>query len=271
MSIFNAAIGFVFDLFFGATGMLGGEVALWIFSALAGVVFLLIFRATSNQNAIRRTKDRIAAGFLEVRLFKADMGQMMRAQGSIFGSSFRYMAHALVPMLWMVLPVVLMLIQLNLWYGYQPLEAGESALVVARVADPEAIYDLQLEAGEGLEVETPPLRIATLNEVNWRIRADGPGQRELTLSVGDRPITHSVLVEGGFAKIEPVRVRGVWSELWNPGAPPLPSDGPVEHFEVVYPEGEVSLLGWRIHWVIVFLILSIVFGFALKGVLGVEI
>jgi len=276
MSIFNAAINVVFDSYFKVAGALGGDAALWIISAAAGIVLLLIFKITSNQTAIKRTKDRIAGSFLEVRLFKDDMRQMMSAQGRIFGSTFRYMGHALVPMAWMIVPVLLILIQMNLWYGYEPLREGDSALVTAKIEGSQPLVEmpLKLEAGEGLTVETPPVRIESLREVSWRVRADAPGRHNLKLVYGEAEtdsVTKAVQVDGGFVKIEPYRVRGAWSELWNPGAEPLPSEAPVSEIEIVYPESEVNLLGLRMHWVIAFFILSLVFGFAFKGVFGVEI
>lgn len=275
MSIFNSIISSIFDVYFGLAGMLGGDFALWLFSAAAGILFLFIFKATSNQEAIKRAKNRIAAAFLEVRLFKSDLGQMLRAQGSIFGATFRYMSHALVPMLWMIVPVVLMLIQLNLWYGYSPLAPEQSAMLTARLEGEERLTarNIKLEADAGLEIETPPLRIESLKEVNWRIKALEEGQHQLHLTVNGTTVNHIVYVgnQKQFLKIEPVRVRGAWDEVWNPGTAPLPGDSPVINFEIRYSEMQANLLGWQTHWVIVFLILSVVFGFALKGVFKVEI
>ena len=299
MSIFNSIISAIFDGFFGLFGMLGGDAALWIFSALAGVLFLYIFKLTSNQAGIRRTKDRIAAGFLEVRLFKDDMGQMMRAQGRIFGSAFRYMGHALKPMAFMIIPVLLMLIQLNLWYGYRPLEANTAEVPMQELLDRAGVsydvpidpdntavvkaklqedvdlagHDISLVASDGIKIVTPAVRVPDFSEVTWRIMATGEGEQNLTLRVGDAELTHAVYVgeSDKFRKIEPIMARGAWAELWNPGLPPLPGDAPVVEFSVEYPEAQANLLGFEMHWVIVFLILSLVFGFALKGFLGVEI
>lgn len=299
MSLFNSIISAIFDGFFGLFGLLGGDAALWIFSALAGVLFLYIFKLTSNQTGIRRTKDRIAAGFLEVRLFKDDMGQMMRAQGRIFGSAFRYMGHAFKPMAFMIIPVLLMLIQLNLWYGFRPLEVDtadvpmkelldrtgvphdapidpdSTAVVKAKLQEGTDIagQNISLTASNGIRIVTPAVRVPSLSEVSWRILATGGGDQSVTLHVGDSEIKQAVYVgdESKFRKIEPVMARGAWAELWNPGLPPLPSEAPVVEFSVEYPEAEANLFGFEMHWVIVFLILSVVFGFALKGFLGVEV
>lgn len=299
MQIFNSIINAIFDGFFAIMGMLGGDLAFWIFSALSGVFFLLIFKWTSNQKAIRGAKDRIAAGFLEVRLFKDDPGQMMRSQGTIFGSTFRYMLNAFRPMLFMIVPVLLMLIQLNLWYGYQPLtpdttdvafrdlydreqmshdislDASTSAIVRARFeGDFSTIAtEVQMTVDDGLELVTPPLRIPTLGEINWRIRAVREGDHAVRLKIGERELTKTVHVgnAGAFRKIEPMLVRGAWEELWNPGAPPLPADVPLTELSITYPAKQFSLFGWHTDWVIAYFIISLVFGFAFKGVFGVEI
>ena len=199
---------------------------------------------------------------------------MMSAQGRIFGAAFRYMGHAMIPMLWMIIPVLLMLIQLNIWYGFQPLKEGQKAMVTARLQTDQSLFDigrLELVPDEGLVVETPPLRIDSTKEVNWRVRAVSEGRHTLTFRVDDHEVEHAVQVGGGFTKIENARVRGAWDELWHPGAAPLPEGQPVSYLEVTYPEGEANLLGISMHWVIVFFILSIIFGFALKGVFRVEI
>jgi hypothetical protein len=275
MSIFNVIINAVFDGYFNLAGMLGGDFALWLFSAAAGVLFLYIFKLTSNQEGIRKTKDKIAAGFLEVRLFKDDLGQMMSAQGLIFRSAFRYMSHALKPMLFMMVPVLLMMIQLNVWYGYEPFQIEDTALVQVNFAGDANIADhtISLVAEEGLEVQTPTLRIASLNEANWRIKALADGQHKLTLNVDGKELVHTIYVGENktFHKIEPVMVRGAWDELWNPGLAPITTEMPIVQFSIEYKEADVSLLGWEVHWVIAFMILSMIFGFALKGVLGVEI
>ena len=186
------------------------------------------------------------------------------------------MGHAMVPMLWMIVPVLLILIQMNLWYGYEPLREGESALVTASIEGETPLVDmpLRLEADEGITVETPPVRIESLREVSWQVRADSPGQHMLRLVYGEgegEEVTQAVQVRGGFVKIGPVRVRGVWNELWNPSPDPLPAEAPVSQIEVLYPEAEANIFGFRMHWVIAFFILSLVFGFAFKGVFGVEI
>jgi uncharacterized membrane protein (DUF106 family) len=299
MSFVNSLFNAIFDGFFAVTSFIGGEWALWIFSALAGIVFLFIFKWTSDQKAIKRVKDRIAAGFLAVRLFKDDFKQVWRANGSIFLNAFSYMGNALRPVAFMIIPVLFMLVQLNVWYGNQPLKpdleyrvltplmeetgmnmtgqlvGNTSTMVTAKLSKNADVTtaEISLSTPDGLQVVTPAVRIAETNEVSWRLQALAVGEHEITLNVDGQQLTHTVFVgeEGKFRKIPAVTTRGAWNEFWNPTNAPISSEVPVEEFKVVYEEASFNLLGFKTHWVIAFFILSLVFGFALKGFFGVEI
>lgn len=299
MGIINTALNAVFDLYFSITGFLGKEISFWILAAVVGVVFMYIFKFTSNQKAIRKIKDHVAAGFLEVRLFKDDLGQMLKAQGMIFANGLKYFISALKPLVFLSIPFVLIAIQVNLWYGVDtltadetrvpfqemlekhgikhdlPRDADKSAMVVVKIdGDFQSLTrDISLEGGEGVEVVTPALRIESLNEVNWRIKAVKAGEYNLKLKVGGKELTHTVFVGGKdqFRKIEPRRVRGALDEFLSPGQPAISPEIPVTELSVVYPVKQFNLLGFEMDWIIAFLIISMIFGFALKGVIGVEI
>ena len=60
-----------------------------------------------------------------------------------------------------------------------------------------------------------------------------------------------------------------------PSEPPLPSDGAIQRITIAYPEATISLLGWSwewsFAWMVVFFVLTMVFAFALKKPMGVEL
>jgi hypothetical protein len=63
--------------------------------------------------------------------------------------------------------------------------------------------------------------------------------------------------------------RNLGNQLLYPAEDPIPIGVPIEEMTVAYPDAEVWLLGWRTHWSIVLLILSVVFAFALRKRFGV--
>ena len=102
--------------------------SLIILSIPIGTVFLLIFRITSDQKKIREKKERIQGYMMEMRLFKDDPRVLLSAFGNIIRNNLSYMKYASKPLLFMFVPVIIVLIQLEAWYGYMP-EEGESVIL----------------------------------------------------------------------------------------------------------------------------------------------
>jgi uncharacterized membrane protein (DUF106 family) len=275
IGILNTAVGGLFDALFAVLGPLGPAAAMAVVSLLVGLFMLFIFKKTSNQSGIRRAKDRIKAHLLELRLYKSDFGQTMRSQGGILTANGRYFLHALKPMLVMIVPILLVLVQLDARFGVRALEPGETILLKVKV---EPSVDLTasepvLEAPSGVVVETPPLRIEEEHEVDWRVRAETAGRHALTIRIGGLTGTKDLAVrQSAPAKVAPLKVRtGGWAELLHPGEKPLAKDSGIVSIEAAYPAARLNYFGWRMHWLVAFFLLSIAFGFGLKGVFKVEI
>jgi uncharacterized membrane protein (DUF106 family) len=275
MNLFNAALSGLFDLLLAPFRALSPWIAMAVVSLLTGFLMLLIYRYTSNQEGIRTVKNRIKAHLLELRLYKNDLAVSLRSQGQILGANFKYIGYALKPLLVMILPVILILIQLNDWFGSRPLRVGETALVKVRLAEGYGPVetDLRLEAPAGLALETDPLRIEEDREVDWRLRAEASGEHDLVLRWGGQSAVKKVVVDGGrLARVSTARVRAnVWREFSHPGERSLPSSAPILSFEIRYPERRLDLFGMGVHWLVAYFILSIILGFAFKGVFKVEI
>jgi len=274
MQIINAIFGAVFDVLMAPFRPFGPWAGMLAVSLATGLLMLLVFKKTSNQEGLRRAKNRIKAHLLELRLYKDDLGQSLRSQGSLLAANGRYLAHALRPMLVMIVPLFLVLAQLDAWFGAAPLRAGERAIVKIKLAEGQSAMEsgAALVAPAGLTVETPPLRVEEEGEVDWRIKAETEGRHELQVGLGGREVSKLVVVGGpSLSKVPSRRVRGFGDALLHPGEKPLPGDSPLESIEVVYPPARLNVLGLRIPWLVAFFVLSVAFGFGLKGVFKVEI
>lgn len=261
-------------------------VGITVVSLVTAIAMLLVFKATSNQSAIAAVKRQIHASLFEIRLFNDDLRAILRAQRELLRHNARYLRHSFAPLLWMIVPFVLLIAQLQFHYGYQPVEPGTSVLVEARLADGwqdgTEVEDVEgftkpvahLSASPGVRVETPTLWAPELRELSWRVAVDEPGQHELAVEVaGER---YTKLLDAGadrFAQeqISPIRPgRSFWQQLLYPAEPPLP-EGPVESISVSYEDADVWFLGWNTHWMVIFFILSIAFAFMLRNRFGVSI
>jgi uncharacterized membrane protein (DUF106 family) len=275
MWFINSVIGKIFDAVVWPFRGLGSWPAMIVVSFLTGLLMLFIFRATSNQDGIRAAKNKIKAHLLEMRLYKDSLAQQMKSQGGVLAANLRYFGFALKPMLVMIVPVMLILIQLNLWFGSRSLQVGEAALIKVKIAegDDPLKTDVRLEAPPGISIETPPLRIEEEREVDWRVRARTEGIHDLLIHSGGGTFIKALVVDQKrLTKIAALKPgAGLLDQIFNPGEKPLPKGASLASVEVAYPAERMRLGGLRMHWLIAYFILSIVFGFAFKGVFKVEI
>jgi uncharacterized membrane protein (DUF106 family) len=273
MDIFNSAITNFFDLLCSPFASLDPWWGLTAISVLTGIVMLVVFRLTSNQEAIRNTKNRIKAYFLEVRLYSDDLGLMFSAQGNILRTTLTYMRYSLKPMLFLIVPVVLIMIQLSLRYDRYPLRAGESAVVKVTYADRDSFNDdIALQAPEGIAKVTPPVRIREEGQVLWRIKALEEGLYDLSFTQKSKPVTKRITVSDNVQRVSVRRVGpGFRQQLLYPGEKSIPAEAGIKSIEVSYPSINYAFLGWTIHWLVIFFVVSIAAGFALKGIFKVEV
>jgi uncharacterized membrane protein (DUF106 family) len=269
--VFRGIVGAVLWPFRG----LGPWPGLIAVSLLTALLMLEVYKLTSNQAAIRRAKDRIKAHLLEMRLYQDNMRVTFGAQGAILKANLAYMAANLKPLAVMIAPLVLILAQLSVWYDRAPLPIGEETLVKVRFdqAVEPLTLDLALEAPPGIEITAPVVRIADEHEAVWRIKAVAPAAGRLIVRTGRLAVEKTVSAGApALARVSALASRGsFWKRVLYPGEPPLPSSTPVRSVEVLYPAARLAAFGVGVHWLVAYLILSIVFGFALKGVFKVEI
>jgi hypothetical protein len=256
--------------------------ALIAISFVTGILMLWIFGKVSNQDAIRSVRDRIRGNLIGIRLFGDDLGILLRLQGRILRQTATYLGHSLVPVLIMLVPVLLILTQMNLRFSVRPLEPGEQAVVMVRLRDASPMREpVRLEVPDGVVLETAGVRIDDVEEdfreVAWRIRADEPGEYKLQVQAGAQTVDKDLTVGGGWGAVSALRTgRNFWEVLLWPGEPPVDASGEIESVQVTYAALPLTFLFWDVNamtsgWLVFFFIASIVFGYAFRRVLGVEI
>ena len=275
MWIFNSILGKIFDALFLPFRSMSPWVGMILISFLTGLLMLFVFKWTSNQQGIQKVKNKIKAHLLELRLFKDSLSQSLRSQGNILRCNLTYICYSLKPMLVMIIPLILILIQLNFWFGYESLAPNESVLLKIKLAEDKNPLETQIsvQPSSGLVMETPPLRIEESHEINWRFSATQAGIQQFTVTINGEKITKKVSVsQKPLSKISPLKTNKKFiDQVMYPTESPIKSQIPVKSIEVQYPTKSMSLFGWKLHWLIVYFALSIIFGFAFKGIFKVQI
>ncbi len=259
---------------------------LWGLSAatiLVTVFALIIYKYSSNQAGIHDAKDKIKANFLEVWLYIDYPSLILRAQAGIFKSGGRYLLYAIVPLLIMILPVMLFLINMEFRYHYRPLKQGETALVKIRLPGrmDEWKDRVSLNLPEGLSMAGAPVRIHQRDpdtgkeffECDWNIRVEQEGEYHIQIQAGRDTFSPKILAGEGTPRLNPVTARGARASIaafWHPPLERFKNPAGYVRIEIKYPNLDFPFLGWNTWWVWPFLIIMFIAAFAIRRPLRVE-
>jgi hypothetical protein len=269
MRMVNAVIGAIVDAMLWPFQSWPPLAGLTVVSLLVAAALLVAFKLTSNQHAIASTRRRIQAGLYELRLFQDDPRLMPPIVFDLFREHATYLRYALVPLLWVAIPLTLLIAHLQAYYGYDGLHPGQTAVVTARLRPGAEVIgepQLTLDAPPGLRVETPSVWVPSRREASWRIAADREGDYDLRIIVNGHAATKRVRVTSRIVARSPVRQTGsVWTAWEYPAEAPLPADSPIEAITISYPEATIATMPW----LIVFLLLTTLFALAGRPFAGV--
>jgi hypothetical protein len=272
MSTYHTIANGIFDFLLAPFGHDPAWFDLVLWPVLMGVGALQVYKYVSNQGAIAAVKRQISMHLLEIRLFRDDIAQVLTSTAKIVGKNFLYIGHNLVPLLVMIAPMVLVMVQLVSHYAYRPSEPG-AVEVLHLTLDPAAASEARgatLALPEGVSLDAPRVRTAD-GQVFWRLRAEQSGDHVLAVTVGGETYEKGWAVGGGYRKIPVKRLRSLESLLY-PGEDPIPGSSPVVSLELA---GDTRPLAWLwdgeggiILWAMV---VSMAAGIALKDVFSVTL
>jgi hypothetical protein len=271
MDFFNHAIDAVLKLYFALFSWAPPLVGLTVISVAAGAGMLWVVSRTSNQKRIKQVKRTVAAALLELRVYADEPAATGRALRSLFGANLRYMGLALKPAVWMAVPMALLLIHLESFYGRAPLTPGREALVTMRMApgwNAEAAPP-KLDAPPQVKVTAPPVRAADTREVSWRVLPESAVSGDLIFTVDSVRVREPIEAGGGQRYVPGRGVSSIVGSLWTPGD--RVASSAVEWVEIGYADASLRLLGLDWNWLVWFFLISIVSALLLKRRMGVVI
>ena len=251
-------------------------------SVVVGLLMIVLFGYTSDQKAIGIAKDQLKAHLLAVRLYRDQLQVVMGSYGKILRGTGRYLKLAFKPLLYVIIPITLLIVQLDRYLGLTPIHTNTPFLLIARVNNPEALDTISIDLPPEITASAPPVHVAADNEIVWRLVASQEGSYEVKISAGGQSATPSVTptltktvrVSSQLARVSPERLRGhFWERMFSSGEPALPENSAIESIAVDYPERNIALgiAGYEMNWIWLFFILSMIAGFIFKELLGIEV
>lgn len=278
--LFPAALNAVFDGLDIALGWMGPFLMVTLVSAGVGVLFILAFPHVSWQGGIVMVKDRIKFNLLAIRLFQDDLWLVLKSTGLTLAWNFAYIALNLIPMVALAAPFMIVWFQLNALYAFDPLPAGKKQLVTVELAagtDPSRVSFTAPEGvAQGLRVN-----LADPKEpmIQLELTAAAAGDHQLEFTYADQTVRKGFAVEERGRRLAAVRTSEPLARFFaaeDPivwfGEPVLPGDSFLRSIRIAYPPNPLGFMdGGEISIMIWFVVVSLVVGFSLKGVFGVEI
>ncbi len=273
ITLINIATNAIGQYVLGAVMVLPGWLSNTIISAVTGVILLVIFKYTSNQKAIGKVRDSIKANLLALKLFKDDIVVTLQSQGQVFKGSLLLLFYAIVPMLVMMVPVILLLSQMGMWYQSRPLRAGEETVVVMKLSDSgESVWpQVNIKSMPSAEVTLGPVKVLSKRQIYWKILARENGLSKIVFEVNNQEVEKELSVGDGFLRLSGRRPGQRWSEiLLYPGETPFGADSAVSSISIDYPDrlSKTSGTDW---WVVYFFAASMFFALLFKPFLKVRI
>jgi len=248
--------------------------AIILVSIAAGILILFIFKLTSNQERLKRKKNKVLARVLEFVLFRDDIVVTLGAFKRVILGNFAYLSEVLVPLAASLIPLLLVLVQLSAWFTYRPLVENETTVLTARLPDnlPVLKQNISLETSDGIRVDSKAVRAPSVNEISWRLKAGAGSDEWVELKINGTSIRKTVALGPKLSRISESREqRRFWTQLLYPSEAPLSEEAPVVAVRIQYPERDLVVGGMHLHWLVVFFVLSMVAGFVLMKPLGITI
>jgi hypothetical protein len=241
-------------------------------SLLTGLLMVVIFRYTSDQKAIRLAKDKLKAHLLAVRLFQDQLPVVLRSYVRILGGTGTYLRLAFRPLLFVIVPLTLLIVQLDHYLGYFPFRSGEAFLITARTTRAIPLEEVSLQMPSELITTAPAVRVPPQNEVVWRVVAQKDGVYDIGIGISGQTFSKKVVVSPSLSRLSPIRLRDhFWQRFFFSAEPSFAKDSPVESITVNYQDRSLRFAWLDWSWIWLFFVLSLVAGFLFKTVLGIEI
>jgi hypothetical protein len=184
----------------------------------------------------------------------------------------KYTLSCLPALAILLMPMGLVIIQMQVRYGYESPRPNEAVIIRITFAEPLSLESMEahLEVPDGIVVETPALRIVERKEIDFRISAKCAGVYNLAVRTKNDHVTKALCVGKCGVAISRIRSRDLLDRLLCPAEYGM-QDKALHSIEVLYPRKTIHILLWDLHWTWLFLVVLILVGISTRRGLKVEL
>lgn len=244
---------------------------IFFLSLLTSLFVLVVYRAVSSPKKVRDTKNQIKANILAIRLYRDFWKTIV---GSFFKSLYytgKYFVLNLGPLL-LVLPLMFLLfVQMDIRYGMRPFRDGEHIVVKAGFNGDIGAMNVTIQPNSHFRSVMNPVFIAALREVDWKLQAVDSGATAIAIRVDGATVSKNLVIGENLPALSNKKMAA--SSLGHfiyPAEKLLAPPTSLKYIYIQYPSRSISFLGFHAHWLVYYLVLTMIIALALKNKFGVE-
>jgi len=240
-------------------------------SLLTSLFVLVVYRAVSSPRKVRDTKNQIKANILAIRLYRDFWKTIV---GSFFKSLYytgKYFVLNLVP-LFLLLPLLFLLfVQMDIRYGMRPFRPDESITVKAGFKGNIGAVNVEIQPNPHYRSAMNPVFITALREVDWKLQAGKSGSTAIAINVDGTTVSKNLVIGENMPALSNKKMAASSLEHFiYPAEKLLAAPTSLKYVYIQYPARSISFLGLRTHWLVYYLVFTMVIALALKNRFGVE-
>ena len=277
-SLLNHLVDFLLSPFRG----LGPVPQLVLLSLVSTVLLLAVFKRLSNQEKIKRHKNKIFGNFLEIAIYRDQFRRSLSCQANILKHNLLYLGAIGTPLLVLMVPMLLVCLQLDYRLGHQILRPGDSFIIEAQmeggaaVGTSDLMDGISIQTSETISLDSPALRIPSSGQVFWQARVSAAGVPNfISISLpgaSDSVVRKEVAVNRLVSRFSPEkRKMQTLGDILSSGEDPLPASSPIRAVRVAYPPAEYPFFQWQFSPIVYYFVLTIIFGLLIKPFMKVNI
>lgn len=244
-------------------------IGLLIASLIAGVVLIIIYGKVSNQKALKKVKQNLYCYLLESVIFRHNVKIALAAQWRMLLQAFKYTSLAIPPLLILAIPCILLLAQMNRYFGISVSHAYKPLIVSAAISDSADLLSLTLTSDRHNIDISPPVRDLKDSKAYWKIVMHDNSISDLKLILKSGQEKKEVLLLGESD-------GSIYTKFVKPGLKSLLYPNPLsanwlKEISISFAPAYFNILGVNLHWIIIFFLFSFASGIVASRYMRIEI
>tara|TARA_Y100000310_G_scaffold345183_2_gene462440 strand:+ start:641 stop:1402 length:762 start_codon:yes stop_codon:yes gene_type:complete len=247
-------IGYGLDFALGPLLNLPPLLGVAIVSVLVSVIITAVYKLVTNQSLMKDLKNEIKELQKTMKELRDRPEEAMKVQKKAMETNMKYMTHSFKPTLITFIPIILIFGWMNGHFAYEPISPGEEFQVDA-IFGKTGKGDVEISVPKEMEIDGNVVKTIEDNKVSWLLKGEQEGKYFLEFKYKGEVHEKDVLITNGKSYADKsLSVKG--SDL--------------KSISIDYDKNIVlNLFGWKLGWLGVYIIFSLVSTIALRKFLKV--